>query len=113
MPFPQYNKGKRKLIGIFAANVDKDFVKRLLVPEAYPRVENADGTYSTHLMSSGDKMAYPEITGGPKGHLVDMRKDRAKARRIAMKKGEYIKFGSDREAEWFATNYKKAVKGLK
>ena len=101
---------------ILQANLDKNFVARLMWPDIYPatmkRPDLGKGTYSTHLMSSGEVggkgMAFPEITQDPStGKLV--RRSGREAMEYAQKSGEYIPFETPQEAEWFAKNYKRGV----
>jgi hypothetical protein len=123
MPFPK-NKDKRKVIGILASNVQKDFVKRILVPDAYPKIPYDDypnkdfhrEDVATHQMADttdeyGRGYVYPNIQAEKGGHLRDYGKS---AFERAKKTGDYIKFKNKEEAGWFAANnYKIATQRKK
>lgn len=90
-----------------------DFVDRVLKPEKYPTIKNDDGSYSTHLMSSSDDIAYPEIVRKP-GEDAVTRLSPQEAREHARKTGEFIKFKTPEEADQFASGgYKTAAEQLR
>jgi hypothetical protein len=115
MPFPK-NKDKRKVIGILASSVQKDFVKRILVPDAYPKIQLNEIDYATHQMSDttdekGRGYVYPNIQADKRGHLKDYGKG---AFERAKQTGDYIKIKNKEEAGWFAANnYKIATQRKK
>jgi hypothetical protein len=91
---------------ILEAHKNLNFVDRLYNKNKYPQIDNGDGTYSTHKMSSSDNIAYPTIVY-INGKLQEL--DPESARNYALKTGEFIKFNNEQEADKFANNgYKKA-----
>ena len=98
----------QKIQQILNENKDKDFVKRIIEPDKYPVMNNADGSYSTHLMSwatVGDTpIVYPTIIHQD-GKLKKLSQDQAV--KHALQTGEFISFSSAKEADWFGKNYKK------
>ncbi len=89
----------------------KAFEQRLHEPKA-PRIENPDGTFSTHEMASaevdGKYVAYPTIVQGEDGKLK--RLGQKTALDHAMRTGEFRQFGSDAEARKYAEGgYKKGT----
>jgi len=99
-------KSRAELMKILEQNDDKQFVRRILHPDAYPQLRLPDGTRQSHLMEWGEAdgkyFVYPRI-GYERGALKDWGKDafnRAIARR------DYIAFDTPEEAEWFSKNYK-------
>ena len=112
--YPIIRIGGRKVAeaqAILDANVDKDFVQRVNEiaggSKTFPRIDNPDGSISTHLMSwgegDGNYYVYPNIHRDDEGNLKDYGKD---AFRQAMKTGEFIQFDTAEEADWFSQNYK-------
>jgi len=102
------------LINILNKHKDKNFVQRIMKPDAEmnPLLDEyaGPGTHGTHLMSSGELpngkgFAYPEIIQTQGGNL--QRLGRREAMDYAVKTGEYIEFDTPQEAEWFGKNYKK------
>jgi len=91
-------------------NVNKNFVQRILKPHSYEWLDLGEGEKGTHMMSykTGEKGAfvYPEIIQGADGKLIRLGRDEAWA--YALKTGEYIRFDSAEEADWFGKNYKLA-----
>jgi hypothetical protein len=61
---------------------------------------------STHFMESGDGRVYPTIVPNKKGKLKYLGD---KAYDYADSTKSYIQFPSDKEAQWFAENYKKGT----
>jgi hypothetical protein len=94
-----------------------DFVDRVLRPEKYPVINNPDGSYSSHLMSSaevgGKNIAYPTIVRKPgQDALTKLSPDEAV--KYAMKTGEHIAFPTAQEADQFASGgYKTAAEKLR
>lgn len=100
----------QKVMRILRQHGDKNFVRRIMDPNIYPRIKNPDGTYSTHLMSvseaDGRHYVYPLIQQDEKGDLIQM--EPQDAFRRAMEQGEAIEFYDPDEAEWFSRRYKAA-----
>ena len=97
---------------ILSVNSDKEFVKRILKPEDYPKLKNKDGTVSTHSMGWGtaDNKAYvyPTVVTGKDGNLE--RLNEKKAWKHAMENREYIEFSDKEYADWFSREYKQVWK---
>lgn len=96
-----------KVVSILEKNADKDFVKRIVYPDKYPKLTTEDGKSATHQMAwgSGDGKfyVYPSIVHD-NGELTWLKdEDRWN---YAKEKGEYIEFDSAEEAEWFSMKYK-------
>lgn len=98
--------------GVLDKNIDKNFVGRLNNPEVYPVINNSNGSYSTHRMSSGEvdgkNIAYPTIVYDYINNNLNQLSDKD-AMDYALKNKEYIEFGNSREAEDFANNLYKNV----
>ena len=99
-----------KLMMIFADNADKTFVQRVLRPEKFPTLPH-EGGIATHRMAwsqlGNQYLAYPTVLyDGEK--LVDYGN---KALDKVLASGNYIKFDSPQEAQWFSTRYKEAWGG--
>lgn len=99
------------IIRILMRNKEKNFVQRALNPHIFPRINNPDGSVSTHLMSAevdedGNWMVFPTITQGKDGKLT--KRDLRDAQRYAIESGEHISFGKDKDA---AINFSKLYKG--
>ena len=96
-----------KLQKIVDANKEKSFVQRILNPQL--RLDNQDGTYSTHSMSwgqAGDKfIVFPTVLKSQDGALK--RYDPREAWKHTQQTGNFIIFDSGEDAEWFSQNYKK------
>ena len=99
---------------ILEANIDKDFVRRILDPDNSPSIDmgkDADGNpqRGTHFMASGEAdgkyYAYPTIQRMPDGSLKKMEANEAFQQ--AVENNDLIEFSTDKEAKWFASNYKK------
>jgi hypothetical protein len=89
------------------SNKQLNFVDRLYNKNKYPKINNADGTYSTHKMSSanvgGKAIAFPTIVyDNESKSLKEL--DIKQAIDYAIKNKEYIEFKSDAEADFFADN---------
>ena len=99
---------RSRLLNILFQQGDKDFVRRILLPNQYPSLDNKDGSYSTHSMSWGESddgaFVYPTVVnvGGKLKRL-----SQKKAMDYAKETGEFIKFDNPDEADWFSRNYKK------
>lgn len=95
------------IIATLRANEGKEFVRRVLDPALYPRRQNPDGSYSTHLMGSaevnGKGIAFPTLVHDPQASSLRSPENPVKE---AMNRGEYIEFRSPEQAEEFATHYK-------
>lgn len=88
------------LKGIIAANMDKDFVQRVVTqnPTVSRSIPLPDGKRATHQMASGDGRVYPMIYNTPQG---------LQRLQPGMAPPESINFGNDIAAQWFANNYKR------
>ena len=96
---------------IIDPNTQLNFEQRVLYPNKYPRIQNSDGSYSTHKMawtSLGDKfIAFPMIVQTKDGNLMEFI-DPSKAITYALENKEFREFLDAKEAESYATNgYKK------
>lgn len=106
-----YNKFKdaenKKISGILGANKTKDFVKRIIDPINSPSLKIGD-TVASHLMAWGEvdgkAIAFPTIIRDKFGKLIKLGMD--EAWEYALKSGEYIRFDTAEEADWFSKNYK-------
>jgi len=93
---------------VLIANQQKNFVRRILNPEAYPVLDLGKGEIATHLMSyteAGPKrfVVYPRVA--PEGDkLKDFGDDGAFKR--AMRSKDYIAFDNEQDAKFFSKNYK-------
>ena len=101
----------KEIINILSANRTKNFVDRILSPQNYPQISNKDGSYSTHLMASGEMngkhYVFPMITyKDGKLKKWDNWKD---ALDYAIKNNEFIDFETPEEAEWFGVKYKSGM----
>ena len=96
-----------KVVRILMGNSEKSFVKRILQPDAYPVIENEDGTKSTHKMAYAEKdgkfVVYPTILYDGK-KLTEYAPDEALNQ--ASKTGNMIEFDTEEEANWFSQQYK-------
>lgn len=98
---------------ILSENLSKDFVKRVIQPGKYPRINNPDGSHSTHLMAwttvgepgKEKYIVYPSIVHNRQTGRMTKLSGR-EAVEYAMKTGEYIEFDDASKAEWFSKNYK-------
>lgn len=94
---------------VLLENFDKNFVQRIINPKVFPVINNEQGEYMTHLMSSGEfnskGIAYPEIIQDK--NTGELRKlSRKDAYDYAVANKEYIEFSNPEDALWFSKNYK-------
>ena len=103
-----------KINMILDHNKHKSFVKRILEPEKYPKLDRGKGVYSTHSMAWGetgpkDKRVYhvfPTVFYDKKNNkLVDY--SNRKPMNNALRHNQTIHFKTAEEADWFSKNYKK------
>lgn len=85
--------------------VNKNFVRRYMMPENFPAISNPDGTVSTHRMASaevdGRNIAYPMIIQDPAtGKLTPLDDDQAFD--YALRNNEYLTFPDQQSAQAFA-----------
>ena len=85
--------------------VNRNFVRRYMMPENFPAISNPDGTVSTHRMSSaevdGRNIAYPTIIQDPAtGKLTQLDDDQAFD--YALRNNEYLTFPDQQSAQAFA-----------
>jgi len=116
----QFMADRQQYGQLLLQNKGKNFVQRILNPNAYPSLEEWDGpgTSGTHAMSyvSGKKNkfhVYPEIIQDKKtGEMKYFGKNNRKAAwDYAKKTGEYITVDSQEEAEKFGSYGYKAAWG--
>lgn len=97
-----------RIAGILDKNKDKLFVQRILAPGNYPKLDNKDGSQSTHSMvwgeSDGKFFVYPTVLMGNSGKLQRLSDDDAWSN--AMETGGYIEMPTADEADWFSREYK-------
>jgi len=88
-------------------NNSKNFVKRILLPEAYPTLKEGENQVATHKMawgeSDGKYYVFPTVMQEESGNLKDYGKS---AFDVAMKRREFISFDNPKDAEDFSKNYK-------
>lgn len=108
---PQNDDEYNKVMAILAKNMQMNFVKRILTPDLYPRLDLGDGNYATH------KMMWGEVNGRPVVFPSVIHQDNAlkqltpdEAFRHAINSKEYIEFNNPGEADWFSKNYKRVWK---
>ena len=93
---------------VLGDNIDKNFVKRVVNKDAYPVLQNDDGSHSTHSMAmseaDGKYFVYPTVVQTEKGDLKRLKGKEAV--RHAFKTKEYIPFDNPDDALWFSKNYK-------
>ena len=97
---------------VLRENSDKQFVRRINEissgAEDFPRIENKDGSISTHSMATGEAdgmyYAYPTVMEDKKGVLQRYPDDKAFKR--AIEKGDFIRFNTEKEADLFSRRYK-------
>jgi len=87
---------------------DKNFVKRILEPDKYPKIETGDGREATHKMAwaqvGDDYVVFPTVVYDPQAkQLRDLGTD---ALDHALKTGEFIPFKSAEDADRFSKRYK-------
>ena len=92
---------------ILNQNNSKNFVKRILLPEAYPMLQENPNQVATHKMSWGESdgkyYVFPTIMQEKTGELKDYGDD---AFDVAMKRREFISFDNAKDADDFSKNYK-------
>lgn len=100
-----------RVMSILSANSDKTFVKRILTPDKFPELDLGDGNYATHKMSwvstedeqgNTEYHVFPTVLWDGK-QLKDYGKQ---AYDHVRKTGNYIKFTTPEEADWFSRRYK-------
>jgi hypothetical protein len=87
---------------VLNANKHLNWVKRLYDPNSGSIQIPGEPGRSTHFMESGDGLVYPTVVQMQNGKLQYLGKD---ARDYALKTGEFIKFPTDEEAQWFANSH--------
>ncbi len=85
--------------------VNRNFVRRYMMPENFPAISNPDGTVSTHRMASaevdGRNIAYPTIIQDPAtGKLTQLDDDQAFD--YALRNNEYLTFPDQQSAQAFS-----------
>jgi len=113
------NPGFMEILNILQANQDKNFVKRIGMPEGYPRLYDSLNSYiegpSTHSMTwgtdkEGNAYVYPTVVqSGQDKPLARLGPE--EAWQYAHRNGELIPFGKDhKKADWFSQQYKQVWK---
>jgi hypothetical protein len=101
---PAKDKFDSPAIQTLLANKNKNFVDRILNPDNYPKRNNPDGSYSTHLMSSsevdGKNIVYPTLVYNKEKNSLFSPEDPVK---YALENGEYIPFDTPESADKFAS----------
>ena len=94
-------------------NKEKGFVQRILRPEQYPKLQNKDGSFSTHSMSwgniDGKNIVFPTVLYD-KDNNVLRRYTPREAIDHSLKTGNFIEFKTPEEADYFSKEYKQAWK---
>ena len=100
-----------KIQQILSKNKNKNFVRRILDPNIYPKLwDNPSGEPSTHSMGWGEAdgryFVYPTVVSTEHGTLqrIGNPKD---AQNHAFRTGEFIEVSSPEEADWFSKKYKR------
>lgn len=96
---------------ILDANSAKNFVKRILYPDAYPILWLSEEEYATHLMAwsdyGGGYVVYPTVVCNDLKNCTELvRLNDEAAFQFALTNGEYIYFVSAQDADRFSTSYK-------
>lgn len=108
----QVRKVDPRIHEILEKNKSKDFVKRILRPKEYPKLDmgsdrEGNKIKATHIMAWGEHegrtYVYPTVIH-KKGKLH--RISGSNALRYAIQTGENIEFKDPKEADWFSKNYK-------
>ena len=104
-------------LNILYANRDKTFVQRALHPENYPKLQNPDGSVSTHSMAAdmdaqGNWFAYPTVIQAQPGNWLQ-RLPKIEAWGHAERTGQRIPFADAQKAIEFSKEYKKIWDKLK
>jgi hypothetical protein len=100
---------------ILAQHKDKNFVRRIISPQNYPMLHDYDsGQFQTHLMADNEEdgihNVFPTIVQLGDGSLKKFSSSK-QAWDYAKKTGEFISFDNQKDAGWFARNYKKVWGG--
>jgi hypothetical protein len=106
------------ILSVLSSNSDKNFVKRIMKPDDYPKLYDNPGGYlgkaSTHSMAwgedeHGNAYVYPTVIQNSEGELQRLSDE--EAWKHAVITNERISFGKDKEkASRFSKNYKKVWK---
>ena len=95
----------KEIMNTLRENQQKDFVQRVLSPAGYPVMKNADGSSSSHRMSSaevsGKFIAFPTLFHDRARGVLYEAQDPV---REAINRGQYIIFPTAEKAEQFAEN---------
>lgn len=95
------------LYSLLLDNSDKNFVRRIIAPEAYPTLDLGNGEYATHKMAWGElapnRYAVFPTVQYENGKLTDYG-DSAFDRSI--RNNDYILVDNPEDAEWLSENYK-------
>lgn len=106
------------LDSIILANKNLDFIKRAMDENTPSVIIKGQTEPSTHFMESGDGLVYPTVVNHPTEGLRFMGRymgtdndgrpmyNTDEARNYAIKTGNFIKFDNDKDAQYFAENYK-------
>ena len=112
--------GRKFVDSVNTANKDKNFIQRMYGNNNPTpiHIEGQSGI-STHMMESSDNIAYPTVVEGTDiqnvyqipGQLNYLNQyNRDGAYNYAKRTGNYIRFNSDKDADWYANNgYKKGT----
>lgn len=108
------NYGTQKPSPIIDPNTKLNFEQRILNPGKYPRIDNGDGSMSTHRMawggSDGKYMSFPTIVQMEDGTL--QRLGNEDAFQHAMNTNEYRAFATPEEAQSYSEGGYKKFWGL-
>lgn len=101
---------KDDVMRILQANADKTFVKRILFPDKFPKLDLGDGNYASHKMSwsevNGKYHVFPTVLYDGK-QLVQYDPDTAL--KLALKSGNTIPMDTPAGADWLSQKYKLAM----
>jgi hypothetical protein len=105
-----------EIIKILERNKRTPFVKRVLNPEQYPKLDLGEGNYATHGMrfdttETGRHIVYPTVIPDKRGEMKMLPAE--KAMDTAIRKGNFILFEDPKKADEFAKEYKKYWELLK
>ena len=106
---PQFNSETDYIRDLFQKNIDKDFVRRALYPEQSPKLDNGDGTVSSHSMAwatgeGGKAYVYPTVVRSGE-RLIRLGDN--EAWQHAASTGEFIEVDSAAKADWLSKRYKR------
>lgn len=108
IPGPINNDLDKKSLELLKANSKLNFVGRAIYLNKSPRVDNGDGTVSTHKMSWGEvdgkNIVFPTIVQDKKGELKELSLDDAFD--YALDTGEYIEAPDSKTADYLSREYK-------